>query len=103
MQIQARFEVTITQRQKGRNSSFVLHRDSAARMGNKQFKTFSPDKFALSRAGRTSVAERKRQCAGLQSRCSSSSSSRTYRLTWHKLNTIASRTRYTIHKLLGEK
>ena len=29
---------------------------------------------------------------------SSSSSSRTYRLTWHKLNTIASRTRYTNYR-----
>ena len=36
---------------------------------------------------------------------SSSSSSRTYRLTWHKLDTIASRTRYTNYrekiKLMG--
>ena len=30
--------------------------------------------------------------------CSSSSSSRTYRLTWHKLNTIASRTWYTNYR-----
>ena len=29
---------------------------------------------------------------------SSSSSSRTYRLTWHKLNTVASKTRYTNYK-----
>ena len=29
---------------------------------------------------------------------SSSGSSRTYRLTWHKLNTIASRTRYTNYR-----
>ena len=40
-----------------------------------------------------SVLQWQRSCA-THSECSSSSS-RTYRLTWHKLNMIASRTRYT--------
>ena len=34
----------------------------------------------------------------LRTSSSSSSISRTYRLTWHKLNTIASRTQYTNYK-----
>ena len=37
-------------------------------------------------------------CVTPQPISSSSGSSRTYRLTWHKLNTIASRTRYTNYR-----